>query len=96
MQHHLARTMFATGQPAAFGTHQHGRIAAAVDEQQALFTTLNTQPDLAQQLFADTVSHHSLVNIDAIHFRQSGIGLCAACQPEQPITPVLGIVITLK
>ena len=91
MQHHLARAMLAAGQPAAAGAHQHRRITAPVDEQQALFAALDAKCYFAQQVFADAVVHHGLVGVDAAHRGQARVGQRAPGQFEHPVSPALAL-----
>ena len=84
----------AAREPAAIVAHQHRRIAAAVDEYQALFAARQSFADRGQQRRRETVVEFHITRVDAGDARHSVVD--AIRQTHQRIAAARGIVIGLQ
>ena len=92
VQHQLARAVLALGQPATGGAHEHRRIAAAIDEDEALFLALQAIVDGGEQGFAQSVLQRQLGDVHAAHDGQGRRLHGALRQLQQLVAAALRVV----
>ena len=85
VQHQVGRAARAVGDPAAGGTAENRRVAAAVEEDQALLAACQTRADGAQQHAGQPILELLQARIDALHLRQASVLDGAFAQREQAI-----------
>jgi hypothetical protein len=85
VQHEVGGAALAARDPAARGAGQHRRIAAPVEEDEALFAALQTLTEGAQQDAGQPVLQFLEPRVDALHGRQAGVGHRALAQREQRV-----------
>ena len=94
--HHLVgRAVIAVADPAAGGAGQHRRVAAAVEEHQALLAAFQALADRLQQRGAQAFVEFGAAHVHPAHRGQGG-GHGTAGQLELAVTPALGVLPALQ